>query len=888
MKSFTKLLLFAAAQLFVSAAYAQVETPTMGWSSWNTFGVKISEDIIVGQANAMVNQGLAAVGYKYINIDDGFQGGRDENGKLLPHPQRFPNGLKPVVDKIHALGLKAGIYSEGGAATCGSMYSNDVLGANAGFYGHDQQDADLYFKENEFDFIKVDYCGGQKLGLNEKERYTAIAEAIKNTGRDVRYNLCRWAFPGTWAHDIATSWRTTGDIYDAWESVRDIIAENLYLSAYCYGGCYNDMDMLEVGRSLSEEEDKTHFGMWCIMSSPLLIGCNMATLKERPLQLLKNKDLIALNQDPLGLQAYVVQHQGDTYALVKDLLELNGKTRAVALYNPSDRDVHMAISFDELDLGGTVKVRDLFEQKDLGEMKDGLAVLVPAHGTRIYKLEAEQRLERYIYEAETAYLTSYQELYNNESAETAIYSEGDNASGGMYVGWIGKRADNDMIWRNVYSAEGGDYVLKFRCRTGENRPFTVQVNDVDVQTVNANSGSWSDFADFDVTAHLNKGANVIRLYNGESWMPDIDCMELHRASGDDVAARRLAAVRAQLAATAASYTLTPAFQTAIADLITESKKEGMTEKELSEMTAKLRAMIKTIADVDALCREYELIKSNIMQNILMSKESDALLLLAQSVYASDEAMKSAGTIDMVTAAVQGLKDALGTYFRAEDAEPKEGLTFDMSYLLNNPDFTVVGGWEGNPTYRSNCGEKFNTTFNVYQIIPSLKPGIYLVKVNALYRLTNNDAGVSYKNGTETIPAQFYVNDTEKPVASLYSYDWAEAGNYGTVDNLNGYANSMYAAGLCFEKGAYENRITYTLNETGDLKIGLRCYQYNPYNWCCFDNFSITYKPLPVADGIDSVKQTENRTSNLYDLEGRMVTDSHKGIVIREGNKYVNK
>lgn len=348
-----KRILIAIIILLSSTHYinAQVETPTMGWSSWNTFSVNISEDIIKGQADALVSQGLKDVGYQYINIDDGFQYGRTAEGKVRIHPQRFPNGLRVVRDYIHSKGLKAGIYSDAGDCTCGSISNGDTRNTNVGFYGYEQIDADFYFKELEFDFIKVDYCGGNHAGLNEKEQYTAIHDAIVNTGKNVRYNLCRWAYPGTWCHDISTSWRTTGDIYNGWASVKGILDENLYMSAYCYGGCYNDMDMLEVGRSMTEEEDKTHFGMWCIMSSPLLIGCNMANIKEQALTLLKNRELIALNQDPLGLQAYVVQHHGETYILAKDILSLHGKTRAVAFYNPSDREVEMYLSFSEVDLG---------------------------------------------------------------------------------------------------------------------------------------------------------------------------------------------------------------------------------------------------------------------------------------------------------------------------------------------------------------------------------------------------------------------------------------------------------------------------------------------------------------------------------------------------------
>ena len=172
---------------------AQIETPTMGWSSWNTFSVNISEDIIKGQADAMVSQGLKDAGYLYINIDDGFQYGRLSNGKVRIHPQRFPHGLKVVSDYIHSKGLKAGIYSDAGDCTCGSLSNGDTQNTNVGFYGHEQTDADYYFKELEFDFIKVDYCGGNHAQLTEQEQYTAIHNAIVNTGKDVRYNLCRWA-----------------------------------------------------------------------------------------------------------------------------------------------------------------------------------------------------------------------------------------------------------------------------------------------------------------------------------------------------------------------------------------------------------------------------------------------------------------------------------------------------------------------------------------------------------------------------------------------------------------------------------------------------------------------------------------------------------------------
>lgn len=207
-----------------------------------------------------------------------------------------------------------------------------------GFYGHDNTDAQFYFKDMGFDFIKIDYCGGDapqntdRLQLDEQTRYTEIRKAIDATGREgIRMNVCRWNYPGTWVSRVADSWRTTVDIYDSWKSVSGIIRENLYLSAYSSDGHYNDMDMLEVGRSLTQEEDKTHFGMWCIMESPLLIGCDLGSIKPQTLELLKNPELIALSQDEPHQQAYPVALSNGVYILVKDVKTLHGNQRGGVL-----------------------------------------------------------------------------------------------------------------------------------------------------------------------------------------------------------------------------------------------------------------------------------------------------------------------------------------------------------------------------------------------------------------------------------------------------------------------------------------------------------------------------------------------------------------------------
>ena len=327
-----KQLLTVAMALATMGVNAQTNNaPTMGWSSWNTYRVNISDSLIRHQADCMVKTGLKDAGYKYINIDDGFQGGRGADGKLKINPHRFPFGLKPLADYIHSLGLKAGIYSDAGRNTCGNYYDKDTLAVRVGMYEHDDVDARFYFKDMGFDFIKIDYCGGDakqntdRLQLDEETRYTAIRKAIDATGRtDVRMNVCRWNYPGTWVSGVADSWRTTIDIYDGWKSVAGILRENLYLSAYSSDGHYNDMDMLEVGRSMTQEEDKTHFGMWCVMESPLLIGCDLGSIKPQTLALLKNPELLALSQDAPHQQAYPVALSKGVNILMKYVNTFHG------------------------------------------------------------------------------------------------------------------------------------------------------------------------------------------------------------------------------------------------------------------------------------------------------------------------------------------------------------------------------------------------------------------------------------------------------------------------------------------------------------------------------------------------------------------------------------
>ena len=522
--------MMCAASMTVSAR--DIERPTMGWSSWNTYYIDINDSLIMSQADAMVRLGLKDAGFKYVNIDDGYFGGRDEaTGRLLIHPTRFPKGLKPVVDHIHSLGLKSGIYSDAGANTCGNYWNDDTIAQNVGLLGHEQQDMDMFFKELGCDFIKVDFCGADgysnhpHYSFEPQDRYTAIHNAIVNTGRDdVRLNICRWNYPGTWVSDVATSWRISEDIRDNWNSVKNIIAQSLYLSAYASDGHYNDMDMLEVGRSMTPTEDKTHFGMWCIMASPLLIGCDMTTLKPETHKLLTNTEIIALNQDPLGLQAYVASTDGKTYVLVKDIEEAYGPTRAIALYNPTDEPQEVTVNMEDIDLAGKVKMRDLLNRKAAGTVEGTWSEVVKPHGVRLYRLEADKRLERKVYEGETAYLSAYQEIYNPMALGTGTYVADSICSGGVKATNLGIRPGNDLRWKKVYSEKGGRYTMTVDCLASGKGRMMVSVNGAPGQVVEfeGNDGITA----VPVTIDLKPGEKEIRLYNDRYRMPDIDRMTL--------------------------------------------------------------------------------------------------------------------------------------------------------------------------------------------------------------------------------------------------------------------------------------------------------------------------------------------------------------------------
>lgn len=372
------------------------KTPIMGWASWNCFRTNITEESLKEQIDALKATELDKYGYTYFNIDDGFFGGRGSDGTLKFHKECFPNGIKVIDDYAHKNGLKAGIYSDGGDMTCGYYYDNEgENGSDVGLYNHEDQDLKMYLEEFGFDFIKVDWCGGLRLALDEREQYTKISKIIddvrKRTGRCIVFNICRWHFPGEWAAQIADSWRTGADITPDFNSVINQIDNIKPLRKFCSPGHVNDLDMMQLGNGMSIEEEKTHFAMWCMMSTPLMIGCNLTKIPKATLKILKNEELIAINKDKACKQAYVIKELRQDTLLgeiwVKELF--GSKEKAIAFLNRSDKPIDMDLSLKDAGMCGKIlSIRDLCERCDI-ESAENINITVNPHGTAVFRVKSE-------------------------------------------------------------------------------------------------------------------------------------------------------------------------------------------------------------------------------------------------------------------------------------------------------------------------------------------------------------------------------------------------------------------------------------------------------------------------------------------------------------------
>lgn len=380
--------------LFAQAApQPRSNLPIMGWSSWNNFRIHIDEALIREQADAMIASGMTKVGYRFVNIDDGFFGGRDAQGKLISHELKFPSGMKSLADYIRDKGLKPGIYSEGGKNTCGSYYDKDTRGNGVGLYGYEEQDLRQMLVEWNYDFIKVDWCGGLRQKLSDKEQYTKVSQIIRRLKPSAIFNVCRWQYPGDWVKDIADSWRVSADIEPTFESVMKIVDVCEPLWIHSGPGHFNDMDILQVGRGMSQDEDKAHFTLWCMMNSPLLAGNDLRKMTPETIAILTHPEIVALNQDPLAYQARRLRDNGDSELWAKPLGKTDSGDIAVTLLNRSKNPATISFTLAEvgIDAGAGYTLRDLWQRKTLAQADPApsQSFTVPAHGVIALRIKGK-------------------------------------------------------------------------------------------------------------------------------------------------------------------------------------------------------------------------------------------------------------------------------------------------------------------------------------------------------------------------------------------------------------------------------------------------------------------------------------------------------------------
>lgn len=373
-------------------------TPPMGWMSWNMFQDKISEQLIREVADAMVEQGFLAAGYEYIFIDDCWQGGRDARNNIIPDPGKFPNGMKALADYVHSKGLKLGIYSDAAQLTCAGYTAS---------YGFEEQDART-FAEWGIDYLKYDYCNAPADSAEAHRRYRAMADALDRCGRDIVLGICEWGshYPHCWAAQAGGSlFRTSGDVRDMWKDtvgqggkgIMDILQVTAPIAGHAGKGCWPDMDMLIVGIrgkggpssdlggvGCTDDEYQTQMSLWAMFASPLAMSHDVRHTDAASRSILLNRDIIAINQDRLGVPARRVADGGD--GVQTFLRPLADGGYAVAVLNASDQPMRYSLSLAAIGLDGAFSVRDAWLGKDVARKARQLRGMLKSHETKVFVL----------------------------------------------------------------------------------------------------------------------------------------------------------------------------------------------------------------------------------------------------------------------------------------------------------------------------------------------------------------------------------------------------------------------------------------------------------------------------------------------------------------------
>nr|AAP04002.1 alpha-galactosidase [Carica papaya] len=355
-------------------------TPPMGWNSWNHFYCNIDEKTIKKAADALIATGLSKLGYTYVNIDDCWaELTRDEKGNSVPRKSTFPSGIKALADYVHSKGLKLGIYSDAGYFTCSKTMPGSL--------GHEEQDAKT-FASWGIDYLKYDNCYND--GSKPTVRYPVMTRALMKCGPPIYFSLCEWGdlHPALRGAPVGNSWRTTNDIADTRESMVSRADLNEFYADYARPGGWNDPDMLEVGNGgMTEDEYMVHFSIWAISKAPLLLGCDLRNVTKDTLDIIANKEVIAVNQDPQGVQAHKVRSEGDLEIWTGPL---SGYRVALLLVNRGPLRRAITANWDDLAIPPNtyVEARDLWEHKTLTTPFVGnLTATVNSHGCKMYILK---------------------------------------------------------------------------------------------------------------------------------------------------------------------------------------------------------------------------------------------------------------------------------------------------------------------------------------------------------------------------------------------------------------------------------------------------------------------------------------------------------------------
>jgi len=353
-------------------------TPPMGWNSWNHFACKVSDAVVRAAADAIASNGMKQAGYIYVNIDDCWQGKRNEKGIIQPN-ERFPD-MKALADYVHSKGLKLGIYSSPGPLTCAKY---------EGSYGHEEQDAQTYAGWG-MDYLKYDWCSAAKVYKPSEMPavYKKMYDALKRARHPIVYSLCQYGMEQVWEWGASVGgnlWRTTDDISDNYESMCFIGFGQNGLQKFAGPGHWNDPDMLEVGNGkMTKDEYLTHMSLWCILAAPLLAGNDLSKMTQATLGILTNPEVVAVDQDPKGVEGHRISQVGPLEVWAKPLAD---GSQVVGLFNRGESMNPVSLDFRDIGVSGSATIRDLWGRKDLGSFQDHFTASVPKHGVVMIKVK---------------------------------------------------------------------------------------------------------------------------------------------------------------------------------------------------------------------------------------------------------------------------------------------------------------------------------------------------------------------------------------------------------------------------------------------------------------------------------------------------------------------